>query len=444
MNPASGHPNREQLAAFLQGLLEPDEQSAMTRHVETCAACCEVLREIPDDAFLARLRLSKKPLAPVRFERTADYPLPPELRDHPRYKISKCLGAGGMGLVYRAEHRLMGRTVALKIIHRELCRLPQIVERFRQEVQSAARLSHPNIVTAYDAEQAGEVHFLVMEYVDGVDLAKLVLKQGPLSVAHACNYIRQAAKGLQHAFEAGMVHRDIKPHNLMVTRKGRIKILDFGLARLAGEARADHGLPASPGSPGLTTVGRTVGTPDYMAPEQALNSRQTDIRADLYSLGCTFYFLLTGQSPFAQGPTLPERLAPQNPRPRPIIELRGDLPRELLAVLDRLMAYDPAERFQTPAEVVKALAPFAKSAPVAAPAKPSPKSASVRALPEVHDPSAFFLARCPFCSTSIHAPDKASGVSIPCPRCGSYFTAVPEEQGGRAPWPNPGGLRKKP
>src|ERR1019366_9736233 len=146
-----------------------------------------------------------------------------------------------------------------------------------------------------------DVHFLVMEFVDGMSLGQLVAKKGPIEIAHACNFARQAAKGLQHAFEAGMVHRDIKPHNLMLTRKGQIKILDFGLARLASETRTDLGLPAGLDRPDLTRLGDIMGTPDFMAPEQIADPSRADIRADLYSLGCTLYFLLAGKSPFAEG-----------------------------------------------------------------------------------------------------------------------------------------------
>src|SRR5262249_36762668 len=143
--------------------------------------------------------------------------VPPELADHPRYRVVGLLGSGGMGVVFKAEHLVMERPVALKVISRGLIDRPAVMERFRREVKAAARLSHPNIVTAHDAEQAGDTHFLVMEFVEGTTLARLVNERGLLPVAEACDYVRQAALGLQHAFEHGMVHRDIKPHNLMVT-----------------------------------------------------------------------------------------------------------------------------------------------------------------------------------------------------------------------------------
>src|SRR5262249_28168159 len=154
---------------------------------------------------------------------------------HPRYRVLEALGAGGMGVVFKVEHRLMERVVALKVISRSLTDRPELVARFRQEVKAAARLSPPHIVTGHGADQGGDLLFLVMEYVEGASLDRLVEEQGPLPVEQACDYVRQAALGLQHAFERGMVHRDIKPHNLMLTSEGQVKILDFGLARFASE-----------------------------------------------------------------------------------------------------------------------------------------------------------------------------------------------------------------
>src|SRR5262249_42521945 len=187
------------------------------------------------------------------------------------------------------------------VIRRDRLKSPEAVQRFYQEVQAAAHLSHPNIVLAYDAGPAGTTHYLSMEFVDGHDLARVVKERGPLPVAQACDYIRQAALGLQHAHERGMVHRDIKPHNLLVAATpaeqraggpawGVVKILDMGLARL------QQGL--SEQERGLTRTGAVIGTPDFLAPEQALNSRAADVRSDLYSLGCTFYYLLAGHAPF--------------------------------------------------------------------------------------------------------------------------------------------------
>src|SRR5439155_2950945 len=255
----------------------------------------------------------------------------PELVDHPRYRVVGVLGAGGMGVVYRAEHRLMERPVALKVIHRDLLRDPDAVERFRREVRAAARLAHPNIVTAHDAEQAGDLHFLVMEYVDGVSLARLVEKKGPLPVVYACHYVRQAALGLQHAHERGLVHRDIKPPNLMITGDGSmVKILDMGLARLTASDLQSHSQ--------MTQQGVFMGTPDFVAPEQAVDARQADIRSDIYSLGCTFYFLLTGQLPFPSE-TVVEKIDKHRwSMPTPVEQVRADIPEVVSHILQKMMA----------------------------------------------------------------------------------------------------------
>jgi hypothetical protein len=243
----------------------------------------------------------------------------------------------------------MRRRVAVKVIKREYTANPDALERFRREVENAARLSHPNIVTTYDAEDAGETQFLVMEYVDWTDLGRLVQERGPLPVDRACDYVRQAAVGLQYAFEQRMVHRDLKPHNLMLTPDDRVKILDFGLACFASEVAS---------ATSLTGTGMILGTVDYMAPEQADSARQADIRSDIYSLGCTLYHLLAGQPPFPKGTPLQKVMAHREKQPQPLSELRPDLPEGFMPVLERMMAKNPKHRYQTPAEVALALQPF--------------------------------------------------------------------------------------
>jgi serine/threonine protein kinase len=392
------HPDTDQLVAFGMGRLDPEAASTIESHLDKCPTCCETLLDLKDDTFIGLLRSAPHPGSDVQAqmqqeasrtqgEGDAEEPLdatlvltdrrdtpagelPPQLAGHPRYHIVGLIGRGGMGDVYRAEHRLMNRTVALKVINRELTRNAQAVGRFHREMQAAARLTHPNIVTAYDAEQAGDAHYLVMEYVDGTDLAKVVKEHGPLAVAQACDYIRQGALGLQHAHEQGMVHRDIKPHNLMVTPTGQVKILDFGLATLvrgAGcEARdADEESSPSPVSriahrvpPDLTTAGTMMGTPDFISPEQAGDARSVDIRSDIYSLGCTLYYLLTGRPPFDEGSAADRVAAHLDRQPEPIENLRSDIPDELADVIRRMMAKEPAERYQSPTEVADALAPF--------------------------------------------------------------------------------------
>ncbi len=273
-------------------------------------------------------------------------PLPP---DHPRYRLVRLLGSGGMGSVYLAEHRVLGRPVALKVINPELLSDPGALERFRSEARAAACLSHPNVVAVYDAETAGDGHFLVMEYVAGTDLARLVAERGPLPVAAACDYIAQAALGLEHAHRHGMVHRDITPRNLMLTDDGKVKVLDFGLAYFVSEAKTGD-RPA--------TQNVLLGSIDYMAPEQAADPHWADIRADVYSLGCTLYFLLAGQPPFPHG-QLAEKIRRHAQRPPPALaEVRDDVPPELSLVLERMLAKSPADRYQTPSEVAAALAPW--------------------------------------------------------------------------------------
>src|SRR6185436_16496467 len=212
------HPDKDQLIAFGLGKLEIDEAAAIETHLNECSDCCDTLLNLKDDTFIGLLRESADQLtAPFGDGPVADQSgIPHELVDHPRYEISDLIGKGGMGLVFKAEHKLMNRTVALKVINQKLVRDEEAVRRFQREVQAAARLAHPNIVAAYDAEQAGNVHFLVMEYVDGVNLSEVIAPGKPLDIATACDYVRQVADGLQHAHTKGMVHRDIKPHNLMV------------------------------------------------------------------------------------------------------------------------------------------------------------------------------------------------------------------------------------
>lgn len=255
----------------------------------------------------------------------------------------------------------MERKVALKVINPGLLNRSTALARFHQEVKAAARLSHPNIVQAYDADQAGDLHFLVMEYVEGTDMAAYLKRTGPLPAAEACDVARQVALGLQHAGENGMVHRDIKPHNLMRTPHGRVKILDFGLARLSREFRDSPHLEGESTNTGLTSENVVMGTADYMAPEQAQNPRAVDIRADIYSLGCTLYHLLAGHVPFPDGSTMQKVLAHNTATPPALEKVRPELSSDLRAVVAKMMARDPATRYQTPAEVAAALAPFAAS-----------------------------------------------------------------------------------
>src|SRR5262249_11419889 len=285
--------------------------------------------------------------------------VPAELREHPRYQVLELLGHGGMGSVYKAEHRLMKRTVALKLLARNLTTRPEMAERFVRETQTAGRLAHANIAQAFDAEQAGDTLFLVMEFVPGTDLARLVRERGPRPCSPARRYIRQPALALQHAHERGMVHRDIKPHNLMLTPDGEIKVLDFGLARFVlAQPLADTSR--------LTEEGLFMGTADYVAPEQARDAHQADIRADVYSLGCTLYHLLAGQVPFPATTVMDKVIKHATEQPPSLSALRPDLPAGLEAVVMKTMAKQPGPRYQTPGEVAHAPAPFARAGVTAA------------------------------------------------------------------------------
>ncbi len=356
------HPGRESLHAFGLGRLSGAEAHSIEQHVEHCEHCCQQLREVADDSLVSTLRRLEHSAAAETLGSGGsslthlELTVPTALHDHPRYRIEECLGKGGMGVVYRAEHRLMHRQVALKVIHPRLVDRPQAVARFRQEVQAAARLNDEHVVHAYDAEHVDDTHFLVMEFVDGESVDRLIAEQGRLAIATACDYARQAALGLQAAHRQGMAHRDIKPQNLMVDRKGCVKVLDFGLARFVLEQHQEQ-------TTGLTTGHVVLGTPDYMAPEQAQESHAADIRSDIYSLGCTLYHMLTGQPPFPEGSVIEKLALHINSRPQPLNKLRPDMPAGLADVIDRMTARKPADRYPSPADVAEALAPYTKPLP---------------------------------------------------------------------------------
>jgi WD40 repeat protein/predicted Ser/Thr protein kinase len=350
----TNHPSPEELIAFAGGQLGDAAARAVAAHLADCLDCRRAARTLPPAPGETQPVLpprdgtrgpdARPPSAPAAA-------LPPELANHPRYRILRELGRGGMGVVYHAEQTLMDRQVAIKVINKALLDRPDFLERFQREVKAAAKLAHPNIVTAHDAEQLGGLHLLVMEFVPGRSLAAVLAKKGPLPVAHACHYTRQAALGLQHAHEHGMVHRDIKPHNLMLTPKGTVKILDFGLAKMVSEqGRGD----------GLTATGTYMGTPEYSAPEQADDAHRADIRADVYSLGCTLYALLAGRPPFREKTDFKTILAHVEQAPPPLPGLRPAVPAALWAVVAKMLAKKPEDRYQTPSEVAAALAPFCR------------------------------------------------------------------------------------
>ncbi len=276
------------------------------------------------------------------------------------YELREELGRGGMGVVYKARQIYLNQEVAIKILPRRYLDDTQAVGRFLREMQSIGALSHPNIVRAYNAGESSGVHFLVMEYVDGINLQRFVgigpPAGGPVGVGAACEIIRQAALGLQHAHEHQLVHRDIKPANLMLARDGQVKILDMGLAKLHAETREVRAQDR------LTQPGMTMGTVDFMAPEQWENSATADIRADIYSLGCTLFFILAGKPPYGEPvfDTNRKKLMAHAVAPIPSLAANcADVPAELEEVYEEMMAKNPEGRFSSPAEVAEAVAEFA-------------------------------------------------------------------------------------
>lgn len=350
---------------FLTGLAEPSRSALLQellaleidyRRRGDGIERAELLGRFPADAALIDKLLPPAPAQPVG----------PGLGTFGQYRLLAKIGEGGMGTVYKAMHTRLEKIVAVKVLSASGTRDPAVLARFDREMKAVGRLEHQNIVGAHDAGEAAGVHFLVMEYVDGINLDQLLERHGPLAVSDACELIRQAAIGLQEAHEHGMVHRDIKPSNLMLTvqrrkkkLRGVVKILDLGLAFLADQKRNGE----------LTVTGQLMGTIDYMSPEQVESSRRAEIRSDVYSLGVTLYKLLCGHTPFAdlKHASLRKRLqAVVSLPPPPIAGLRPDLPPEVAALVDRMLAKNAADRPATPEEVAEALTPFADSLNLAA------------------------------------------------------------------------------
>jgi serine/threonine protein kinase len=334
-----------------------------------------------------------------------------------KYKILEKLGHGGMGQVFLCEHKIMKRRVAVKVLPTAQADQPSSLDRFYREAKVVASLDHVNIVRAYDIDQddsgASTLHFLVMEFVDGPNLQDVIKNHGPMDPLRACHYVRQAALGLQHAFDAaGVIHRDIKPGNVLVDRQGVVKILDMGLARFFHD------------NDDLLTkqYDETVlGTADYLAPEQAIDSHNVDIRADIYSLGATFYFMLTGLPPFPDG-TIAQKLVWHGTKePAAIRTIRPDVPAEVVAVIEKMMAKDKAARYQKPMDVADALAPLTTT-----PIPPPPESEMPRWC------AAALGLTVPSQATSTTLPKPTSGLPSPAPAARSAAPAPP-----RTPAPRP-------
>ncbi len=363
------HPTDETLNSYGLGKLDDRSAAGVNKHLERCADCRKRVAELSADSFLGRIRGAQKPAGhsmsdpsqpgAAKSHKSTNGPspppahtLPPGLADHPDYEIKRELGRGGMGVVYLAHNTLMGRDEVLKVMGRQIMDSPDLLERFLREIRAVAKLRHPNIVTAYHATRIGDSIVFAMEFVEGYDLAQLVKARGSLPVALACNFAYQAALGLQHAHEEGLVHRDIKPGNLMLSRNGdkaTVKVLDFGLAKATREEKVDGA---------LTSDGQALGTPDFIAPEQILNAPSADIRADIYSLGATLYYLLAGRPPFPANSLYDVYQGHISRDAGPLNLVRPEVPAALAALVAKMMAKDPVRRFQIPAEVAQSLTPF--------------------------------------------------------------------------------------
>jgi serine/threonine-protein kinase len=280
-----------------------------------------------------------------------------------KYKLLGHIGTGGMSSVYLAEHTRMGDKRAIKVLPKSRVKDATYLARFQLEAKAIASLNHPNIVLAHDIDNEDDVHYIVMEYVDGLDLHQLVKRDGPFDCSIAADVIAQAARGLEHAHSKGVVHRDVKPANLLIDEEGRVRILDMGLA-----------LVSSGTDESLTVINNenVLGTADYLAPEQAINSHGVDHRADIYSLGCTLYYLIAGKPPFGDG-TLAQRIARhQKEMPPPLREVRPDCPGELEGICVKMIQKDPQYRYQTAADVAEVLEKFVAHVPAGVKVKMGP------------------------------------------------------------------------
>jgi tRNA A-37 threonylcarbamoyl transferase component Bud32 len=360
-------PDRRRLENYLLGKLSEQDLDSIAGHVDTCTICQSAVEALDhaEDSLVAELHgsIANQSVPDEELEELVSRALiicrgaPPAANSgRPaqlgQYQLLETLGQGGMGTVYKAFHPKLKRTVALKVLAANRVNDPTAIARFQREMEAVGGLDHPNIVRAHDAGEADGQHFLVMEFVEGVNLSRLVRCAGPLSVPDACEIIRQAAIGLHYAHQHGLVHRDVKPSNLMLTSQGTVKVLDLGLARLRSESTDDSE---------FTSAGQIMGSPDFMAPEQGLDSRDADARTDVYSLGCTLYFLLTARPPYVgrRCDTAAKKLLAHVQEPvTPIQELRPETPDALAHVLDRMLAKDPHVRYSSAIELTAALVPL--------------------------------------------------------------------------------------
>ena len=407
LTPDAPHPTADQLRDFAAGRLDARQTHWVERHLPNCSACLHALELLPaesstdNDPLLTMLRQTQTPETQTTQTPDAGF-IPHALRDHPRYRVVRRLGDGGMGAVYLADHRLLDRPVVIKVIRPDLVQTPELLERFQREARFAAKLAHPNVIAVYEAEQIGQTALLVMEYVAGETFAELVRRRGPTPTSVACELIRGASAGLRHVHEQQFVHRDVKPSNLMITPIGGVKVMDLGVAFL------------TPGDDDsvreLTRPEQSIGTVDYTAPEQWEDGHAVDLRADIYSLGCTLYFLLTGVAPYAavdgRRTTLVRQLWAHSTAPVPDVrDLRPDVPEGVAAAIARAMAKRPDERFASAPAFAAALEGFADGGvgPWLASGSPSADAPTVRPCSRRSDTS-FSESRTTVPAISVVAP----------------------------------------
>jgi serine/threonine protein kinase len=373
-------PERQRIADYLLGLLDDDESDEIRSHTAECPDCeaAATKLESVDDAFIRLLRRPEpepsfldEPQWQEAVSRaaaiqtwgitepdqstggaldTAGGPAisPPAYLGE--YEIVRLIGKGGMGAVYEARHTKLKRTVAIKLLPDRVANEDQAIRRFEREMEAVGGLKHPNIVQAHDAREIDGTRFLVMEYVEGQDLGEMVKAGGRLPGETACRLVREAAEALAYAHEHGLVHRDVKPSNLMLAADGSIKVLDLGLAKIQEQEARD-----------ITNSGQLMGTVDYMAPEQGTDSHQVDHRADIYSLGCTLFHLLAGQPPYGKRSVREVFFAHISAPVPSLLDARPEAPPTLDALIQKMMAKQPADRPQTMEEVATALREFESS-----------------------------------------------------------------------------------
>lgn len=376
MMTATQCPTAERLRAFSLGRLPDDENDELFEHLRTCQSCQAELETVDDaeDSLISELRVAddhpgltdepqcKRALAKALGAlAAADELSDTGILDMPRtigeYQVVRLLGRGGMGKVMLARHTKLGRQVAVKFLAGHRLADPRMRERFEAEMRAIGQLSHPNIVTAHDAREVDGTAVLVTEYIDGFDLGELVAKTGPLSIANACEITRKVAAALQYTGDQGFVHRDVKPSNVMVSRGGEVKLLDLGLARY------QSGHYQSAQRTELTGTGQAIGTADYVSPEQVTDGRDVDSRADIYSLGCTMFKLLTGNAPFddqSHQTAFAKMTAQVSETPPSLADRMQDCPSGLVRLVDSMLAKDPAKRPQSVGEIAASLATWSR------------------------------------------------------------------------------------